>query len=64
MCIKILDNGTKVGSQYLRQCESRKYAQEKIAYELQIHGNNYANFGTLLCDEDGSYGAYNISSGV
>lgn len=58
------DNATVTGSQYLRQCESKKYAQALIAHELQIHGNNYANFATLLCDDDGSYGAYRVQSSV
>lgn len=52
-----------MGDQYLRQCESQLYAQAWVEYELGIHGNNYANFGTLLCDDDGAHGAYNISSG-
>lgn len=53
-----------VGSQYLRQCESAKYAMTKILDTLQTHGVQFANLGNLMCDGDGAYGAYNISSGI
>lgn len=62
--VAVADNAATVGSQYLRQCESQKYAQAYIEYELKVHGNNYANFATLLCDDDGSYGAYRVQSSV
>lgn len=62
--VVVVDNSASVGSQYLRQCESQKYAQAYIEYELKVHGNNYANFATLLCDDDGSYGAYRVQSSV
>ncbi|KAJ8962529.1 hypothetical protein NQ318_000920 [Aromia moschata] len=55
---------SKVGKQYLRQCESAKYAMTKILSTLETHGVKYASLGNLLCDGDGAYGVYNISAGI
>ncbi|KAF7267827.1 hypothetical protein GWI33_018987 [Rhynchophorus ferrugineus] len=55
---------TQVGSQYLRQCESKKFAQLLITAKLKAHGAKYVQADTLLCDADGSYGAYLVSSGI
>ncbi|XP_030767839.1 uncharacterized protein LOC115891508 [Sitophilus oryzae] len=55
---------TTVGSQYLRQCESKKYAQSMITAKLKAHGAKYVQTDTLLCNADGSYGAYSVSSGI
>ncbi|KAJ8925361.1 hypothetical protein NQ315_009191 [Exocentrus adspersus] len=57
-------SAAEVGSQYLRQCDSAKYGMSKIYETLRIHGVQYANLGTLLCDGDGAYGAYNINAGI
>lgn len=53
-----------MGSQYLRQCDSAKYAMTKVLETLATHGVQFANLGNLMCDGDGAYGAYNISSGM
>ncbi|KAI4455154.1 secreted modular calcium-binding protein [Holotrichia oblita] len=57
-------NETTVGSQYLRQCESEVYAQTMITDEFNAHGTERVNFETVLCQYDGSYGPYKISSGI
>ncbi|XP_076268821.1 uncharacterized protein LOC143201566 isoform X2 [Rhynchophorus ferrugineus] len=57
-------NTSSVGSQYLRQCESKKFAQSQITTKLKTHGAKYIRTDSLLCDADGSYGAYSISSGM
>ncbi|XP_049826690.1 uncharacterized protein LOC109608478 isoform X2 [Aethina tumida] len=51
-----------VGNQYLRQCESEKYAQEMIIEELKYHGVEHTNFRYLICDGDGAFGAFNVSN--
>lgn len=61
---KYLDEASSVGSQYLRQCESEQYAIAIIREEFRIHGVTEPNLRTLVCDGDGAYGAYNISSGM
>ncbi|XP_066262546.1 uncharacterized protein [Euwallacea similis] len=53
-----------VGAQYLRQCESKKFATVMIIKKLKTHGVVTVESDTLLCDADGSYGAYSISSGI
>ncbi|XP_060524613.1 uncharacterized protein LOC132701013 [Cylas formicarius] len=53
-----------IGSQYLRQCESKKYAQELIVNKLRTHGAKWITTDFLLCDGDGAYGAYMLSSGI
>lgn len=53
-----------VGSQYLRQCESKKYASAMISAKLKKRGVKLVASDDLLCDADGSYGAYRISSGI
>ncbi|RZC41794.1 hypothetical protein BDFB_008077 [Asbolus verrucosus] len=58
-----VDKSLTVGTQYLRQCESQKYAQERISYQLKLHGTIGVSFGVLLCDDDGSYGAYKVVDG-
>lgn len=60
----ILDQEGKVGSQYLRQCESKKFATAMITAKLKTHGVVTVETDTLLCDADGSYGAYAIRSGM
>ncbi|KAH1007326.1 hypothetical protein HUJ04_004577 [Dendroctonus ponderosae] len=50
------------GSQYLRQCESKKYAQTKIKDKLNRHGVVYLTQDRLMCDIDGSFGAYTIEN--
>ncbi|RZC37513.1 uncharacterized protein BDFB_009860, partial [Asbolus verrucosus] len=62
-CCMYLHKSLTVGTQYLRQCESQKYAQERIAYQLKLHGTTEVTFAILLCDDDGSYGAYKVVSG-
>lgn len=59
----ISDDSSTVGSQYLRQCESKLYAQKRILYELKLHGT-IASFIDFLCDDDGSYGSYTIVDGA
>ncbi|KAL1492119.1 hypothetical protein ABEB36_012609 [Hypothenemus hampei] len=54
----------KVGSQYLRQCESKKFATAMITKKLKYHGVVSVAPDTLLCDADGSYGAYMVDSGI
>ncbi|XP_050293655.1 uncharacterized protein LOC126734165 isoform X2 [Anthonomus grandis grandis] len=53
-----------VGIQYLRQCESKKFATAMITAKLKAHGVQVVAADTLLCDADGGYGAYSISSGI
>lgn len=36
----------------------------KILKTLETHGVQFANLGNLICDGDGAYGAYNISTGM
>lgn len=55
---------TKVGAQYLRQCDSVTYANAKIAKILKQHGVTHVNMGVKLCDGDGAFGAFNISQGI
>ncbi|KAG5886022.1 hypothetical protein JTB14_023663 [Gonioctena quinquepunctata] len=55
---------TKVGGQYLRQCDSVAYAMATIKNTMTVHGVTYNNLGTKLCDGDGAFGAYNISEGI
>ncbi|XP_049781940.1 uncharacterized protein LOC126183757 isoform X1 [Schistocerca cancellata] len=49
-------DAAKVGTQYLRQCESMEYAQNVIREKLEIHGTIYAEMPYVNCDRDGSYG--------
>ncbi|CAH1384568.1 hypothetical protein MTP99_011270 [Tenebrio molitor] len=56
-------NSLTLGSQYLRQCESQKYAQSRIEYKLKLHGTN-AKYADFVCDDDGSFGAYAIFDGA
>lgn len=60
----IPDNEDDVGNQYLRQCESQLYAQEKIRDEFRAHGTVRTNFETLRCLYDGSYGPTKIANGA
>ncbi|XP_056640131.1 uncharacterized protein LOC130447368 isoform X1 [Diorhabda sublineata] len=55
---------TTVGSQYLRQCDSAKYAMTQIERTLKNHGVTFINLGVRLCDGDGAFGLYNISDGI
>lgn len=50
----------KVGSQYVRQCESKRIAGQKILEKLEAHGRLSAFIQDALCDGDGSYGSYRI----
>lgn len=50
------------GSQYLRQCESKKFAQTAIREKLQKHGVTYITEDFLLCDNDGAYGSFTIEN--
>ncbi|CAG9769424.1 unnamed protein product [Ceutorhynchus assimilis] len=53
-----------IGSQYLRQCESKKYASTMVTVKLKAHGVKIVESDSLLCDNDGSYGAYSVTSGI
>ncbi|XP_066156094.1 uncharacterized protein [Euwallacea fornicatus] len=53
-----------IGAQYLRQCESKKFATVMITEKLKTHGVVTVESDTLQCDADGSYGAFSISSGI
>ncbi|XP_048526376.1 uncharacterized protein LOC109536090 [Dendroctonus ponderosae] len=53
-----------VGSQYLRQCESKKFATTMVTSKLKGHGVVTVQSDSLLCQSDGSYGAYMVQSGI
>ncbi|CAH0761075.1 unnamed protein product [Diatraea saccharalis] len=55
---------SKVGSQYLRRCESLVHAIAKIQQEQQDHGTNFLGNPVTFCDYDGSYGPYQITNGI
>ncbi|KAF7997592.1 hypothetical protein HCN44_006163 [Aphidius gifuensis] len=57
-------NETKVGSQYLRQCESKKISRAEILDKLKKHGRPFAHIDDAFCDGDGSYGVYKLSKKV
>lgn len=50
------------GSQYLRQCESKLFAQTVIREKLEKHGVTYLTQDFLLCDNDGAYGSFIIEN--
>lgn len=50
------------GSQYLRQCESKLFAQTVIREKLEKHGVTYITQDFLLCDNDGAYGSFSIEN--
>ncbi|XP_074038296.1 uncharacterized protein [Leptinotarsa decemlineata] len=56
-------SASKVGSQYLRQCDSAQYGLATVLNTLKLHGVRYANLGMKLCDGDGAFGAYTIENG-
>ncbi|XP_063919578.1 uncharacterized protein LOC135134721 [Zophobas morio] len=56
-------NSLEVGTQYLRQCENKLFAQKNIEHQLKLRGTT-ASFGTFLCDGDGSYGVFAIIDGL
>ncbi|XP_067004429.2 uncharacterized protein [Anabrus simplex] len=47
---------TKVGTQYLRQCESYAVAKARIDEAFLQHGTTIINLDYINCDYDGSYG--------
>ncbi|XP_055610049.1 thyroglobulin-like [Uranotaenia lowii] len=55
-CYNILYQGTE----YLRQCESARYAQELMSTKFIIHGQVNVTLTKIHCDYDGSYGRYAI----
>lgn len=58
------DQVSKVGSQYLRVCDSIKYAIGRISDIQRLHGVKKIYTNPLVCDGDGAYGAYNVTSGM
>ncbi|XP_063985399.1 uncharacterized protein LOC135166769 [Diachasmimorpha longicaudata] len=49
-----------VGTQYLRQCESKRIAGQKILEQLTARGRLYSFIPDALCDGDGSYGPLRV----
>lgn len=62
--VYIIDDSKKIGSQYLRQCESQLFAQARIKNEFLNRGTNSVNLPFLLCGYDGSFGRYKVDKGV
>ena len=56
----MLDNKQNIGSQYLRQCESKSIARAEILKQMRFHGHIYFQLDSTLCDSDGSYYRYQI----
>ncbi|XP_012258261.2 uncharacterized protein LOC105687303 [Athalia rosae] len=54
-------NATLVGSQYLRQCESKMVARARVLKKLATHGRHYAHIDAVNCEGDGSYGHYRLA---
>lgn len=52
----------KMGTRYLRQCESAAYAQNLIRKSLKLRGTYDVSFNNIKCDYDGNYGAYFIEN--
>ncbi|KAL1513983.1 hypothetical protein ABEB36_003314 [Hypothenemus hampei] len=48
------------GTQYLRQCESKDFAQQMIRKKLNNHGVIHVIEEFFMCDFDGSYGRFTI----
>lgn len=55
---------TAIGEQYLRQCESQRYAMAQIRALLSIRGTQEASLLSVFCDYDGSYGPVQLKKGV
>lgn len=52
----------KMGTSYLRQCESAAHAQSVIRRVLNQHGTYDVSLNNIKCDYDGNYGAYFIEN--
>ncbi|XP_015597492.1 uncharacterized protein LOC107268836 isoform X2 [Cephus cinctus] len=54
----------KIGSQYLRLCESMHIARLEVIDKLERHGRLYAHIDTVNCDGDGSYAYYSLNGSI
>lgn len=60
--VGFLDDFMKMGTNYLRQCESAAHAQSVIRKALKLRGTYDVSLNNIKCDYDGNYGTYFIEN--